>query len=193
MALFQMIDRNLEPSRRQAIKFGLWIAMASIIMMFAALTSAYIVRKAAGSWYEFKLPIPFFVSTSCIVLSSVFLEWSFQSLKSSNKKHYINGLMLANVFGFAFIVFQLISWKALVAQGITLDLNVSSSFLYAISGLHALHVLGGLAALLVSFAFAISWDLENNSGRIFKLDLVRQYWHFVGLIWIYLLIFLILQ
>lgn len=193
MALFQMIDKNLEPSRRQAIKFGLWIAMAAMIMMFAALTSSYIVRKAAGSWYEFKLPTPFFISTLCIVASSIFIEWAYKSLKQSRKSAYQVGVVLAFVLGMFFIVMQLQGWRALFNQGITLDLNVSGSFLYAISGLHALHVLGGLAALAVTLITAFTGTFDTSTSRVFKLDLVRQYWHFVDFIWIYLLIFLISQ
>lgn len=193
MAIFQMIDKDLEPSRLHAIRFGLWIAMASILMMFAALTSAYIVRKAAGNWYEFKLPVQFFASTVCILLSSFFMERSYKNFKNNISDGYKSGILLACVFGIAFLIFQVISWKALFNQGITLDLNVSGSFLYALSGLHALHVLGGVAAIIVTVIVAFSLPFEATPARIFKMDLVRQYWHFVDLIWIYLLIFLILQ
>ncbi|MBK8955529.1 MAG: cytochrome c oxidase subunit 3 [Saprospiraceae bacterium] len=167
--------------------------MASIIMMFAALTSAYIVRKAAGNWYEFKLPVQFFISTICLLISSFFIERSYRGLKSGTPQTYKTGILLSCIFGIAFLVFQVVAWKALVAQGITLDLNVSGSFLYAMSGLHALHVAGGIAALIVSALVAFSFPFEMSTNRIFKLDLVRQYWHFVDLVWIYLLIFLILQ
>lgn len=193
MALVQMVDRNLPPSRYHAIKFGLWIAMISITMMFGAFTSAYLVRKPAGNWYEFKLPSEFFISTLVIILSSIMMEWAYQSFKKSQIKNYRTAILLTLLTGIGFIIAQVIAWQALFNQGITIDLNVSGSFLYVISGIHALHVLGGIAALLVSTFVAYGEHFELTPIRKLRLDLVRQYWHFVDVLWIYLLVFLILQ
>ncbi len=193
MPFIQMIDKNLEPSRQHAVRFGLWIAMGSIIMLFAALTSAYLVRKAAGNWYEFKLPVQFFTSTVLIVASSIVLEKAYQIFKSGRTDLISIWLGVSLVLGIGFLVVQIMAWKALFAQGVSLDLNVSSSFLYALSGLHALHVIGGIAALFLSVMASFSDRFKPTKSRIFKLDLVRQYWHFVDILWIYLLLFLILQ
>lgn len=192
MAIVQMIDKNLEPSRMQALKFALWIGMASITMMFAALTSAYIVRRAAGSWYEFKLPSEFFVSTLSIIISSYFVEIAFRSYKDGKVKMLKSYLSLGFLFGIIFLVVQVLAWKALFSMGITIDLNVSGSFLYAMSGLHALHVVGGLGALSLCVIWAFSTNNAINQSSLIKLDLVRQYWHFVDILWIYLLVFLII-
>ncbi|MBK8296240.1 MAG: cytochrome c oxidase subunit 3 [Saprospiraceae bacterium] len=188
-----MIDKNLAPSRYQALKFGLWIGMASITMMFAALTSAYLVRRPAGNWYEFKLPIQFFVSTLIIIASSITMEWAYKNLKNQNQKNYNYGIVLTFGLGILFLVSQILSWKALVASGITIDLSVSGSFLYALSGIHAVHVIGGIAAIMVCVANAFLNSFTVSSMRLLKVDLVRQYWHFVDILWIYLLLFLILQ
>lgn len=193
MPIIQMIDKNLAPSRYQALKFGLWIGMASITMMFAALTSAYLVRRPAGNWYEFKLPVQFFVSTIIIIASSITMEWAYKSLKNQNQKNYNYGIVLTFGLGILFLVSQILSWKALVASGITIDLSVSGSFLYALSGIHAVHVIGGIAAIMVCVANAFLNSFTVSSMRLLKVDLVRQYWHFVDIIWIYLLLFLILQ
>lgn len=193
MPIIQMIDKNLAPSRYQALKFGLWIGMASITMMFAALTSAYLVRRPAGNWYEFKLPVQFFVSTIIIIASSITLEWAYKSLKNQNQKNYNYGIVLTFGLGILFLVSQILSWKALVASGITIDLSVSGSFLYALSGIHAVHVIGGIAAIMVCVANAFLNSFTVSSMRLLKVDLVRQYWHFVDILWIYLLLFLILQ
>ncbi|MFZ1254777.1 MAG: cytochrome c oxidase subunit 3 [Saprospiraceae bacterium] len=193
MPIIQMIDKNLGPSRYQALRFGLWIAMASITMMFAALTSAYLVRKPAGNWYEFKLPFQFFISTILIFLSSLVIEWAFQSFKKGNENSYKFGILASFLLGISFLGSQILAWKSLTAQGITIDLTVSGSFLYALSGIHAAHVLGGIAALMVSLLTAFLIKFEVSPMRILKFDLVRQYWHFVDILWIYLLIFLILQ
>ncbi|MBK6860947.1 MAG: cytochrome c oxidase subunit 3 [Saprospiraceae bacterium] len=193
MPIIQMIDKNLAPSRYQALKFGLWIGMASITMMFAALTSAYLVRRPAGNWYEFKLPIQFFVSTLIIIASSITMEWAYKNLKNQNQKNYNYGIVLTFGLGILFLVSQILSWKALVASGITIDLSVSGSFLYALSGIHAVHVIGGIAAIMVCVANAFLNSFTVSSMRLLKVDLVRQYWHFVDILWIYLLLFLILQ
>jgi len=193
MPIIQMIDKNLAPSRYQALKFGLWIGMASITMMFAALTSAYLVRRPAGNWYEFKLPVQFFVSTIIIIASSITMEWAYKNLKKQNQRNYNYGIVLTFGLGILFLVSQILSWKALVASGITIDLSVSGSFLYALSGIHAVHVIGGIAAIMVCVANAFLNSFTVSSMRLLKVDLVRQYWHFVDILWIYLLLFLILQ
>jgi cytochrome c oxidase subunit 3 len=193
MPLVQIFQKELPPDKIQAFKFALWIGMASIIMFFAAITSAYLVRKPVGNWYEFKLPVEFFYSTILIVVSSFFMELTYKALKKGNKNVYQYGMLASMSFGVLFIVMQIIAWKAMVATGLFIDLNVSVSFLYVISGFHALHVLGGLVVLLVSTINAFWQDFTTGPWRVLKLDLTRQYWHFVGILWIYLLVFLILQ
>ncbi|MCC6754425.1 MAG: cytochrome c oxidase subunit 3 [Saprospiraceae bacterium] len=176
-----------------ALRFALWIGMGAIVMMFAALTSAYIVRKAAGNWYEFKLPVQFFYSTIAILISSYFTERACKAYKRSDRKGYLASALVVILLGGAFIVSQLLGWRSLTSSGVTLDLNVSGSFLYALSGLHLVHVLGGMAV------FCAGWLVVSDSRFRFtqkgwvRLDLARQYWHFIGLLWIYLLVFLILQ
>jgi cytochrome c oxidase subunit 3 len=193
MAFVQMVDKNLPPSRYQAVKFGMWIAMVSITMMFGAFTSAYLVRKPVGNWYEFKLPVEFFYSTLILIASSFLMEWAYRSYKQQEEKSYKVGIFLTLLLGIGFIIAQVIAWKALVAQGITIELNVSGSFLYVLSGFHALHVLGGIGALFVSNFVAFGDRYELTMLRTLRLDLVRQYWHFVDILWIYLLVFLMLQ
>jgi cytochrome c oxidase subunit 3 len=193
MPFIQMIDKDLAPSRYQALKFALWIGMGSIAMMFAALTSAYLVRKPAGNWYEFKLPVQFFISTLIIVMSSLTIEWAYKSFKNGAEQKYRLGIFLSFCLGLAFIYTQVAGWQALTASGITIDLNVSGSFLYVLTGIHAVHVLGGIAILTASLLISWTTQFEVTRMRTLKLDLVRQYWHFVDLLWIYLLIFLILQ
>ncbi|MBK6698540.1 MAG: cytochrome c oxidase subunit 3 [Saprospiraceae bacterium] len=193
MPVVQMFDKTLPPNRMQAMRFGLWIAMASICMMFGAFTSAYLVRKPVGNWYEFKLPVEFFYSTVLIMVSSIFMELCYKNFKSAHEAKFKSYLIFTTITGIGFVVMQIIAWKTLFAQGLSIDLNVSCSFLYLISGMHALHVLGGLAALIIVFINAFLIPFSANPLRTLKIDLVRQYWHFVDFLWIYLLVFLILQ
>jgi cytochrome c oxidase subunit III len=174
-------------------KFALWAAMASIMMMFGAFTSAYIVKQAGGNWLEFSLPKVFYLSTAVIILSGVFVQLSFNSFKNAQFNKYRNYLILGFTGGVLFIVFQYWGWSVLFDKGVDLKGNVSGSFLYLITGVHVLHVLGGLAALMVALIHAFTLRLNVTQKRIDRFELVVHYWHFVDLLWIYLLIFLMFK
>ena len=174
-------------------KFALWAACASITMMFGAFTSAYIVRQAAGNWLEFRLPDIFFINTAVIILSSVTIELSFRAYRKGKKAMYKNMVALTFLLGIAFVVLQYEAWMTLYDNGIELTGNPSGSFLYVISGMHAAHVLGGLAALLIAALRAWLLDFKVLGSRLLKLDLTRTYWHFVGVLWVYLILFFVLQ
>lgn len=174
-------------------KFALWISMASIVMMFAAFTSAYIVRQAAGNWLEFKIPGIFLVSTVVLLLSSVSLHISYKSFKNMKSAAHRTFLVLAFVLGLAFVLLQYQGWMTLFNMGIELTGNPSGSFLYLISGVHVLHILGGMAALTVAMIHAFSLPCTPSPRRKLRFELVLHYWHFVDALWIYLLVFLILQ
>ncbi|MEZ4909910.1 MAG: cytochrome c oxidase subunit 3 [Saprospiraceae bacterium] len=172
-------------------KFALWASMGSILMMFAAFTSAYIVKQSAGNWLEFTVPKVFYFSTIIIILSSLVLHYSFKAFKAGKEKPYKLGLVIAFLFGIAFIVLQYNGWLELYKIGVDLKGNVSGSFFYLLSGIHLLHVLGGLAALIVALIHAFSLKFNVTDRRIHRFDLVVNYWHFVDVLWIYLFIFLL--
>ena len=174
-------------------KVALWIAIASMVMVFGAFTSAYIVRRAAGNWLEFKLPDVFFVSTAVILLSSITLHLSYTGFKSGNEKRYKVMMIVTALLGLAFVVLQYKGWKALNEIGATFTVNPSSSFIYVISGLHAAHVLGGIAALGVALVHAFVLPYKPTLRRRQRFELVVQYWHFVDLLWVYLIIFFMLN
>jgi cytochrome c oxidase subunit 3 len=210
-------------------KFMLWLGIVSIIMLFAGLTSAYIIREGEGRWVDFKLPSLFMVSTAMIVLASVTLHWAVVSVKKNNLSSMNMALVLAAVFGLGFVLFQYQASKQLVEGGIyfsgqvkyiNMDYqyisadttnprvkkllkenselrfenpadvqNVAGSFLYAIAGLHVVHVLGGIIALSVVLwrAGRKKYSAANYEG----ISLCATYWHFLDGLWIYLYLFLI--
>jgi cytochrome c oxidase subunit 3 len=174
-------------------KFALWAAMASITMMFGAFTSAYIVKQAAGNWLEFSMPVYFYISTVIILMSSVTLYNSFQKFKKGNEQSYKVSLILSFVLGISFVVLQYWGWLELYKIGVDLKGNVSGSFFYLLSGIHVLHVLGGIAALSVALLNAYTLPFKVTSQRIHRFDLVVNYWHFVDILWIYLFFFLLLS
>lgn len=174
-------------------KLALWIAIGSIIMMFAAFTSAYVVRRAAGNWLEFKLPDIFMVNTVVILLSSVTIHFAFKAFKEGRELWYKRLLAATMVLGLLFVVLQYMGWESLTAMGATFTVNPSSSFIYVISGLHAAHVLGGVTALTVALAHAYLLPYKPTLRRKQRFELVVHYWHFVDILWVYLMFFFMIQ
>ncbi|MEY3194003.1 MAG: hypothetical protein RIQ78_99 [Bacteroidota bacterium] len=174
-------------------KLALWVGIGSIIMMFVGFTSAYVVRRAAGNWLEFKLPDIFFVNTLVILLSSITIQFAYKGFIQRKEKQY-KGLLLVTFFlGLIFVVLQYQGWQALNDIGATFTVNPSSSFIYVISGLHAAHVLGGAAAITVALTHAFVLPFKPTLRRKQRFELVVQYWHFVDALWVYLVIFFMLN
>lgn len=184
-----------KPFRRSTIhplKFALWVGCASIAMVFFALTSAIIIREAQGNWLEFQLPNIFFLSTGIILLSSIALHSSYRAYTKGNETMYKWLLVAAFVLGIGFLITQYQGWMALGLIGVNLKENASGDFLYALSGLHAAHILGGLAALAVGMINAFSLKYKITPARKLRFELSLTYWHFVDFLWIYLFVFFLL-
>ncbi len=172
-------------------KFTLWVAIASILMMFAGLTSAYIVKGSLPGWSTIELSPFFYYSTAAILLSSITIQWALKSFKERKMQQYRMLITLTAVLGLLFVALQLMGFNAMVERGITwAGSSGAGQFLYIIFGLHALHVLGGVVALLVIFFRAYSARIRNYNPV--PVEIVSTYWHFVDLLWIYLLVFFIM-
>ncbi|HHM20491.1 MAG TPA: cytochrome oxidase subunit III [Bacteroidetes bacterium] len=171
-------------------KFALWVGCATLLMMFAALTSAYIVRQAAGNWLEFALPAVFKMSTITIVVSSLTLQGAYVFFKKGKETGYKVLLVATFLLGLLFFVFQYQGWQALAAAGIPFTLHPAGDFVYVISWLHAAHVLGGLAILAVAMIHAFALPYKVTKRRKLRFELSLTYWHFIGFLWIYLFFFL---
>lgn len=177
-------------------KFMLWAGIGSLCMMFAALTSAFIVRQAQGNWVEFKLPTMFFVSTAIIGLSSYAIERAKKAFTYNQYATYRTALRLTLLLGLCFMICQYIGWQQMMQNGILLQGNPSGAFVYLISGLHALHVLVGAIILAVMWFKARKQPdeiqqlvIDSNPYKTLSIDLMATYWHFVGVLWVYLLLF----
>ena len=171
-------------------KFTLWVGIGSLLMMFAGLTSAYIVKRNQANWQTFDLPQFFWYSTVAILLSSATIFLAEKAFKQRQMKKYRSLVSATVLLGVLFIVFQALGFMQLWEKGVTLQANVSYSFMYVIVILHAAHVVGGLVALLVLFAKAFS--TRTRTYNSVPVELVSTYWHFVDILWIYLLVFLIM-
>jgi len=186
-------------SHQNAQRFGMWLGIGSMTMMFAAFTSAYLVRKGAGNWTQFSIPTAFYTSTLLIFLSSITMHIAHVANKKSDKKFLKLGLLLTIGLGIAFFLSQYQGWRALRNSGIYLDGNVSGSFFYVITYVHVAHVFGGLLFLLYALLSANSilkkkdaaffYDNAHTQFRV-RTDILSMYWHFIGILWIYLFIFL---
>lgn len=182
-----------ESSKIHPKQFALLAACASIMMMFVAFSSAYIVRHAAGNWLEYTIPNLFYVSTIILLISSVTLHLSYTSFKKGKEGSYKLFLILTFLLGTCFVVCQYLGWKELESIGIYLTGNPSGSFFYIISGMHAAHVLGGITTLVVALMHAYMLKYKITPKRKLRFSLVLIYWHFMDFLWIYLFTFLILQ
>ena len=179
-----------EPQKIHPHKFTLWVAMGSIVMMFAALTSAYIVKKNQSSWLQFDLPRIFWYSTFTIIMSSITIHLAIKAFKTREMGRYRTLITITAALGVLFIAMQWLGFQDLESRNIALvgaKSNSAASFLFVITGLHMVHVLGGVIALLVIFIKAYSTKMKNYSSL--PIELVGTYWHFVDILWIYLFIF----
>lgn len=183
IAVMKQENKRIHPH-----KFTMWIALASIIMMFTGLTSAYIIKRNLANWLTFELPQIFWYSTAVIIISSITIIISRNYFRQRRMKQYRLWLAITLALGIAFVWMQYIGFTQLWHSGITLTKNVSFSFLYILVGLHALHVIGGVVALIIVLVKAYSTRVKTYN--IVPVDLINTYWHFVDLLWIYLLIFL---
>src|SRR6266568_3706596 len=129
-------------------RIGVWMAIGSILMLFVALTSAYIVRSASGNdWHPIVMPKVLWLSTTLIVISSVTIEFARRSLKRKNDPAYGRWLINTVALGIGFVASQLVAWRQLVRQGVYLAANPYNSFFYLFTAAHGVHLLGGILAL----------------------------------------------
>jgi cytochrome c oxidase subunit 3 len=187
--------RQFAPDQRYRI--GMWVALCSITMLFTALTSAYIVRSrlsTANDWQPISMPHMLWLSTALILLSSVTFEASRRILKRGDTQRYRRWLSVTILLGLGFLLTQLLAWRELVAQGIYLKTNPHSSFFYLLTGVHALHLLGGI--LMSGYLLLRAWrqrsDLRAHVVSQDSANAAALYWHFMDGLWIYLFLLLFL-
>jgi cytochrome c oxidase subunit 3 len=185
------IDIVEQPISMHPKKFALWLFLVTVLMIFAALTSAYIVRQAEGNWLEYELPEIFWVTSGIVLLSSVSMQVAYFAAKRDN----FIGLRIAMVFtvllGFAFLVGQWYSWVALVDREVFFVGNPAGSFLYVFTGLHALHLISGVIFLIIVLISTFRYKVHSQALN--TLEMATTYWHFLGGLWLYLFLFLLLN
>jgi cytochrome c oxidase subunit 3 len=174
--------------RIETAKLGLWVALGSMTMLFAAFTSAYIVRSAGGDWVPIAIPPILWVNTAVIVISSVVMEMARRAFVAWRPVAFRKWLFATAALGVTFLTGQFVAWSQLAAQGIYLQSHPHSSFFYVLTGVHALHLIAGVLALLYVLVLATRYRL--TPGESSSPIVCATYWHFVGLVWLYLMVVL---
>ncbi|MBK8291178.1 MAG: cytochrome c oxidase subunit 3 [Flammeovirgaceae bacterium] len=187
---FKIVEEPKKTLAMHPKKFAMWLFIGSVGMLFAALTSAYIVRQAEGNWLYFDLPQIFTTSTIVIVLSSVTMQWAFWSARKDDLSMVKIMVTITTVLGLSFLVLQFEGWKALVSNQVYLVGNPSGSFLYIISGLHGLHLISAVIYLLI--VLVSTYRFRVHSKNLAQIEMCTTYWHFLGGLWLYLFVFLLL-
>ena len=196
------LKQNTEYTGVHPQKFGLWLAMASMTMFFAALTSALILKKGDfKSWENFKLPNIFLLSTVVIISLSVAMHGALICYRRARFTAFRWLFFLGFLLGIVFLLAQWMGFRALAAIGFPLTGNIAGQFIYLVASLHGLHIVIALMITLIVLILAVRarkdqlFELRNiiNPKRKLQMELLVTFWHYIDIVWIYLYVFLYLN
>ena len=188
METMRIVEEPKKPLSTHPKKFALWLFLATVVMIFASMTSAYIVRRADGDWKVFDLPSLFYWTSILIVASSVTMQLAYYSAKKDQIEKTKFWISLTALLGVAFLVGQFYAWGQLVASDVYFVGNPSESFVYVLSGLHGLHLISAVIFLLIVWNAARKGRI--GAGNLAQIEMCVTYWHFLGGLWLYLFFFL---
>jgi cytochrome c oxidase subunit III len=197
-------------TRLRRARLGLLVALTPVLMLFVSFTSAYVVRQGLPTldprtnqmvrdWIPIKLPNLLLANTCMLLLSTVSMELARRQMKREaalspteppaaglfNTETAFPWLALTILLGVCFLTGQWLAWRELAARGFYVATSPSSSFIYLLTGTHAIHLMGGILALLVAGGAAL---FDRPAGtRSILVDVTAWYWHFMALLWIYIL------
>ena len=192
MEMTTMTPEEHKSRSDRSYKLILGFAMVSMTMMFAGLTSAFVVSKSRADWLkDFEMPWAFFASTAVIILCSVTFHLAKLAIKKDDRAAVTRWLWLTLLLGIAFVYFQFAGFGQVVAMGHYFtgsESNITTTFLYVVAMAHLVHLGGGIISLLV-----IIWNhfkQKYSSSQTLGIELGAMYWHFLDFLWIYLFLFL---
>ena len=185
------LKAELKAAQNKTSKPLLWIGIFSMVMFWAGLTSAYIVRADNGNWLLFNVPSIFIISTAVIITSSITMFYAYNSAKKNNYSQVTLGLLITLGLGFVFVYCQYQGWMELYSKDIVLGgkkSNASGSFFILFVLAHWAHLFGGIISLTITLLKSLRkrYNAENTLG----LELCSIYWHFLDILWVYLFLFL---
>ena len=170
---------------------ALWVLLTAITMLFAGLSSAYIVLRGVPSWQGIALPSLLWPNTVVLLLSSLTIELSRRAIRDSHLQRMRRWLAVSGMLGLAFLIGQLAAWRQLVKAGVYLPSTLQSSFFYILTGLHGIHLIGGIIALGYVLIKAMKNRLTSLNYE--PLKLCATYWHVMDALWVYLFLLLLLS
>jgi cytochrome c oxidase subunit 3 len=186
----QILQNEYVAAKKKSAKPMLWISMISMVMFFAGLTSAYVISMKREDWVSFDLPNAFYISTALIVISSLLLMLS-QYFLQQNKRQLSLALLVATfILGIGFVWQQYVGFNELKSVGLFFtgpESTVSTSFIIGITFMHVLHLLAGILVLFVVIYNHFKYKYKPNDLLGFELGAI--FWHFVDVLWIYLILF----
>lgn len=176
--------------------FIIWLFIVASSMLFIAFTSAYWVHKSDGirnnAWFQFDLPVQFWVSAVIVAVSSIFMQLAYSAAKKDDVYKVPSLLTITLILGVSFCISQIYGYSSLMDMGLFFSNRnpgeISASFVYVISGVHLLHILGGLVLLTVATVKASR--LQVHKKNLVFINICKTYWHFLGIVWIFLILFL---
>ncbi|MHA7102180.1 cytochrome c oxidase subunit 3 [Roseivirga pacifica] len=189
---YKLVDAPVQqPLSMHPKKFALWLFIVTVVMIFAAFTSAHIVRQADGDWLQYDIPQMLWVTSGIILASSITMQWAYMAAKKDKLEQVKLALSITTVLGIVFLFGQFQAWGQLVDQGVFFVGNPAGSFMYVFTGIHGAHLISGVIYLLYMLVSAFKHKV--HSKNMLNMEMSTTYWHFLGGLWIYLFIFLLLN
>lgn len=189
---YKLVDAPVQqPLSMHPKKFALWLFIVTVVMIFAAFTSAHIVRQADGDWLQYDIPQMLWVTSGIILASSITMQWAYIAAKKDKLEQVKLALSITTVLGIVFLFGQFQAWGQLVDQGVFFVGNPAGSFMYVFTGIHGAHLVSGVIYLLYMLVSAFKYKV--HSKNMLNMEMSTTYWHFLGGLWIYLFIFLLLN
>ncbi len=176
----------------RSYKLLLLVSMVSMVMVFAGLTSAFVVSKSRQDWLkDFHLPTAFFWSTSVIILSSLTFHLAKKAIKKDDRSKTTSFLLITLGLGILFVFLQFLGFGQIIKQGYYFtgsQSTITTTFLYLVTITHLAHLFGGIISLFI--IIYKHFKQKYNSSQMLGIELGAMFWHFLDLLWIYLFLFL---
>jgi len=188
----RIVEEASKPIGMNPKKFALWLFMATVIMLFAAWTSAYLVKRGDIGWTEIIVPVQFWVNTGIILASSVSMIWAVRAARKDKLETVKLALSITTILGIAFVIGQLLAFREMVVlkEHFTGG-NVSHSFVYVLSGAHGIHLISGVVFLVIVLMATFKYKVHSKNMN--QIEMCATYWHFLDVLWLYLFVFLLVN
>lgn len=189
------LENAQRPLSMHPNKFALWLFMITVVMLFGAFTSAYLVRREAGDWLQFRIPTIFLVNTLILVASSVTMHLAYGFAKKDEFGKMKYAILATIGLGLLFMGMQMIgAWASLMDIKVYLggkESNPAGSFVYIFFIVHVMHLIAGVGFLVYLYVQAIKFKV--HSKNMLQMEMSATFWHFLDLLWVYLYVFLLIN